>query len=221
MTYTFDFTQVIAAWPELLMGVLRTLQLSVAAIVLSIGLGILGASAKIWGAAPLRAAVSVYVNIFRNTPFVVQLYFLFFGLPSIGLLMDRNTAALVALSIYGGAYMVEIVKAGINSVPPGQKEAGAALGLSGVAVFRHIIMRPALRTMYPALVGQSMLILLTSSIVSAISVEELTYAAQAIESMTFRSFESYLAVLVIYFALTLAVSWAFAAIGRRAFNYPT
>lgn len=220
MSYTLDFTRILAAWPDLLIGLGRTLELSIVAIALSISIGIVGASAKIWGIAPLRAIVSVYVNVIRNTPFVVQLFFLFFGLPSIGLRLDANTAALLTLSIYGGAYMVEIIRAGILSINKGQIEAGKSLGLSGRAVIRYIILRPALRTMYPALVGQSILILLTSSIVSAISVRELTHTAEHISAMTYRSFESYFVVLVVYFILNLFVSWLFAVIGRRAFNYP-
>lgn len=220
MSYTLDFTRILAAWPDLLIGLGRTLELSIVAIALSISIGIVGASAKIWGIAPLRAIVSVYVNVIRNTPFVVQLFFLFFGLPSIGLRLDANTAALMTLSIYGGAYMVEIIRAGILSINKGQIEAGKSLGLSGRAVIRYIILRPALRTMYPALVGQSILILLTSSIVSAISVRELTHTAEHISAMTYRSFESYFVVLVVYFILNLFVSWLFAVIGRRAFNYP-
>lgn len=220
MSYTLDFTRILAAWPDLLVGLGRTLELSIVAIALSISIGIVGASGKIWGVAPLRVIVSIYVNAIRNTPFVVQLFFLYFGLPSIGLRLDADTAALLALSIYGGAYMVEIIRAGILSINRGQIEAGKSLGLSGRSVIRYIVLRPALRTIYPALVGQSILILLTSSIVSAISVKELTHTAEHISAITYRSLESYCAILVVYFVLNLFVSWLFAVIGRRAFNYP-
>lgn len=220
MNYKFDFTPVLMAWPDLLLGVARTLQLSVTAIIIAVAIGIVGASGKIWGIAPLRALVSVYVEVFRNTPFVVQLFFLFFGLPTLGVLLEPDTAALLALSVYGGAYMVEIIKGGIKSVGRGQIEAGISLGLGGLDIFRHIILRPALRTMYPALIGQCMLILLTSSIVSAISVEELTGAAQKVESMYFRSFEVYLTVIVIYFVLSIIISRVLSFIGRRFFTYP-
>ena len=137
----------------------------------------------------------------RNTPLLIQLYFIFFTLPFIGLRLSSDTAAVVALSIHLGAYATEIVRAGIEFIPPGQIEAGRSLGLSGPQIIRFIVIKPAIRAVYPALGGQFILQLLGSSIVSAIAAEELTAIANNLVMQTFRNFEIYIVVAVIYFVV--------------------
>lgn len=109
----------------------------------------------------------------RNTPFLVQIFFIFFGLPAAGISMSPNTAALVALVVNVGAYGTEIIRTGIESIPRGQIEAGRALGLSPVQIFRHVVMIPALRNIYPSLTSQFIYLMLTSSVVSIISANDL------------------------------------------------
>ncbi len=119
-----------------------------------------------------------------------------------------------------GAYATEIIRAGIESIRKGQIEAGAALGLKRLQIFRYVVLKPALRAIYPALTSQFILLMLSSSIVSAISAEELTSMANNMQSQTFRSFEIYIVVTIIYLGLSLLFSTLFAAIQRVAFAYP-
>ena len=151
MDYVFHFGPVLKQWPLLLWGLQRTLELSVMSMVFGLAIGVLGAIGKVFGPRPVKAAVKGYVELIRNTPLLIQLYFIFFTLPFVGLRLSSDTAAVVALSIHLGAYATEIVRAGIESIPAGQIEAGRSLGLSGGRIVRHIVLKPAIRAVYPAL----------------------------------------------------------------------
>jgi polar amino acid transport system permease protein len=220
LTYTFRFGPVFEAYRELLAGAWLTIQLSVSAMVLGLAVAIVCAWAKTSGPRPARWIVEVYIEIIRNTPFLVQIFFIFFGLPAIGLRLSANTAALLAMVVNVGAYATEIIRAGIESIQKGQVEAGLALGLKPLQVFRYVVLKPALRTVYPALASQFILLMLSSSVVSAISADDLTSMANNIQSLTFTSFEVYLVVTVMYLALSLAFSGLFASLYRLAFSYP-
>jgi polar amino acid transport system permease protein len=217
LSYTFQFRDVFAAWPTLLQGLGTTIFLSVATMILGLAIGIAGAAARLYGPAPLRAAVAAYVETIRNTPLLVQIFIVFFGLPSIGLRFDALTAALVSLTINLGAYSVEIVRAGLQAIPRSQIEAGRSLGLSGFQVFRYIVLMPSLAIMFPALASQFVLLMLATSIVSQISVGELFHAASIIQSRTFRDFEVYTVIGVVYLALALVLRGLFALVYRWAF----
>ncbi len=175
---------------------------------------------KTGGPAPLRWLINAYIELIRNTPFLVQLFFFFFGLPALGLRWSSHTAALVAMVVNLGAYATEIIRAGIESIPRGQIEAGLALNLKAHKIFRHVILVPALRTVYPALTSQFILLMLSSAVVSAISADDLTSVAANLQSQTFRSFEIYIVVTVIYLSLALAFSALFRVIYRRTLDYP-
>lgn len=220
MSYTFHFGDVWAARAELLQGTLLTLRLSALSMVLSLLLAVVGAFARTSGPRPVRFAVAAYVEFVRNTPFLVQIFVIFFGLPAIGVRLDANVAALIAMVLNGSAYTIEIVRAGIESVGGGQVEAARALGLRGLQAFRLVVLPQALRAVLPPLGSQFILLMLNSSIVSVISAEELTAATQDIASRTFRSFEAYLTAFGIYFLLSLLFSAAFALLGRLAFRQP-
>jgi len=148
----------------------------------------------------------------------VQLFLIFFGLPALGLRMDANQGALVAMVLNGSAYTIEIVRAGIESIGHGQIEAGRALGLHGLSVFRLIVLPQALRAVMPPLGSQFILLMLNSSIVSVISADDLTSAAQDVAGRTFRSFEAFIVATLIYLALSLLFTAAFALIERAAFG---
>lgn len=178
------------------------------------------AIAKTYGPRPLRLLVDAYIEAIRNTPFLVQIFFLYFGLPTIGLRLDPNSAALLALVVNFGAYGTEIIRAGIESIHKGQIEAGTALCLSRLQIYRYVVMKPALRTVYPALTSQFIYLMLTSSVVSVISATDLAAAGNDLQSQTFASFEVYLVVTAIYLALAVGFSAVFAAIERAAFTYP-
>jgi polar amino acid transport system permease protein len=181
-------------------------------------IGVAGAAARLYGPTPLRLAVASYVEVFRNTPLLVQLFIVFLGLPSLGIRLDATTAALVTLTINLGAYAVEIVRAGLQAVPKPQIEAGFALGLSGFQVFRYVLLLPSLKMMFPALASQFILLMLATSIVSQISVPELFHAASIIQSRTFRDFEVYTVIGVLYLSLALLLRGAFAIVYQLAFG---
>jgi len=218
MTYVFHFGDVWNAWPELLDGALFTLWLSAVSMALSLVLAIFGALGRMSGPRWLRMIIAGYVEVIRNTPFLVQIFLIFFGLPAIGVRLDANQGALIAMVLNGTAYTIEIVRAGIESIGHGQIEAGTALGLHRLRVFRLIVLPQALRAAAPPLGSQFILLMLNSSIVSVISADDLTSAAQDVQSRTFRSFEAFIVVTGIYLALSLLFSSAFAALERLAFG---
>ena len=220
LNYDFNFAPVLANYPRLLEGAWVTIQLSLGAMVAGLIVGLMGAIAKNAGPKPLRWLVDVYVEAIRNTPFIIQIFFIFFGLPALGIRFSPNVAALVALIINVGAYATEIIRAGIESINRGQVEAGIALGMKRSQIFRYVIMQPALRTVYPALTSQFIFLMLTTSVVSVISASDLAAAGNDINAETFASFEVYLVITVIYFILSIGFSALFSAIQRVAFSYP-
>lgn len=221
MGYTLDFSVVWQALPALLWGCLGTLGLALAGMTLAMIIGVAGVAARDSKAAWLRAIAIGFVEIVRNTPFLVQIFFLFFALPLIGLKLNPTATAIIALGVNGGAYAIEIIRGGVQSIHQGQVEAGYALGLHKGQVFRFIVLKPALRAIYPSLTGQFIMLTLTSSICSAVSAYELTSVAQRIESDTFRSFEVYFSVTFLYLAISWLLMLGFAVISRRFFSYPT
>ena len=220
MTYVFQFGDVWAAWPDLLWGCWLTIQLSVVSMVLGLLVAVAGALGKTMGPRPIRWLVDIYVEVIRNTPFLVQIFLIFFGLPRAGIMMSSNQAALLAMVVNVGAYATEIVRAGIESIGRGQIEAGLALGLSPLQVFRYVVLFPAISTVYPALSSQFILLMLNSSVVSTISAQELTATANDLQSRTFRSFEIYIVVTGIYLALSMLFSGVFCGIHRAVFARP-
>ncbi|NYT44648.1 amino acid ABC transporter permease [Alcaligenaceae bacterium] len=220
MNYSFQFGPVFDAWPLLLHGTWMTIQLSFLAMLLGLLVAIVCAWGKTAGPAPVRWLINVYIEIIRNTPFLVQLFFFFFALPAIGVRWSPYTAALVAMVFNLGAYATEIVRAGIESIAKGQIEAGLALNLSRMEIFRYIILKPALKTIYPALTSQFILLMLASSVVSVISADDLTSVAANLQSQTFRSFEIYIVVTGIYLLLTLLFSYVFRLVYQTSLNYP-
>lgn len=218
MKYHFQFRDVFASWPALLDGIVVTLALSGIAMTGGLVIGILGASARLYGPRPVRALAAAYTEIIRNTPLLIQLFIVFFGLPGIGLRLDAPVAAAVALTVNLGAYASEIVRAGLQAIPRTQIEAGLALSLSKFQVFRHVVLFPALKLMFPALASQFVLLLLATSAVSLISVGDLFHAASIIQSRTFRDFEVYTVVGAVYLLLALVFRMAFALLYQGVFG---
>jgi polar amino acid transport system permease protein len=218
MIYRFNFRDVFANFDLLLDGMLLTLQLSAVTMALGLAIGIAGALARNSGPQPVRWVARGYVEGIRNTPLLVQLFLIYFGLPGLGLKLDAGTAAVVALTINLGAYATEIIRAGVEAIPRSQIEAGLSLGLGRLQVFRYVVLFPALKVIYPALASQFILLLLATSIVSQIAAQELFHSASFIQSRTFRDFEVYLVVAGLYLALALAFRLLFAGIHRLAFR---
>jgi polar amino acid transport system permease protein len=218
MAYRMQFEPIVAAAPLLLQGALNTLTLSAQSIALGVTIGLVAAVARVEGPGWLNRLVGVYVEAFRNTPLLVQLFLIYFGLPLLGLRLSANGAAVFAISFNLGAYATEIIRAGLVAIPKTQIEAGLALGMSRFEVVRYIVIVPALRIIYPALTGQLTLTLLGSSIASAISATELTSAGSMIESSNFRSLETFLTIAAIYISLTFAFRFVYWLIGLWLFH---
>ena len=151
--------------------------------------------------------------VIRNTLFLVQLFIIYFSLPAIGLRLRANQAALLGMSVNLGAYATEIVRGGIEAIPLGQIEAAGPLGLRPGHVFGFIVLKPALRIVYPALVSQFILLMFGSSVVSSISAVDLTAVANTLQSTTFRAFESYFANALIYLVMALGFRLLLDALG--------
>ncbi|MBM3506004.1 MAG: amino acid ABC transporter permease [Alphaproteobacteria bacterium] len=220
MVYEFRYNQVFRHFDVLLEGAWLTVQLSASAMALGLLIAIACALIKTDGPRPARLLVNAYVEVIRNTPFLVQIFIVFFGLPNLGLRLSASQAALIGLSINLGAYATEIVRAGIESIPRGQIEAGVSLGLSRLQVFRYVIIMPALKAIYPALSSQFIILMLASSIVSQISAEELFHSAAFLESRTFLNFEIYSIVAVMYLVLSIAFRGALNLVRLAVFRRP-
>jgi polar amino acid transport system permease protein len=214
MTYQFDFADVLRYSGVLAKGVGLTVTLIAVGGTLGVAVGIFGAWARGFsGIRWLRTLVGVYVELIRNTPFLVQLFFIFFGLPSLGVRLTELQAAILAMVVNLGAYSTEIVRAGIAAVPRGQVEAGASLAMTRFQIFRHVVLRPALQKIWPALTSQLVIVMFGSAVCSQIAVEELTFAANFIQSRDFRSFEAYFVATGIYLVLALLLRQAMRGLG--------
>jgi polar amino acid transport system permease protein len=215
MAYTFDFSSLWEYRDYLVNGVFGTLRLTAVGTLLGVALGIVGAASRAWKLPVLSQVFGVYVELIRNTPFIVQLFFVFFGLPSTGLQINEWQAATLAMVINLGAYSTEIIRAGIEAVPRGHIEAAMALAMSRFQIFRHVVLRQALLKIWPALSSQIVIVMLGSAVCSQISAEELTFGANFIQSRTFRAFEVYFVATALYFLLAVLVRQGLALFGRR------
>jgi polar amino acid transport system permease protein len=217
MTYQFDFSFLEDRWSDLLRGVLLTVELTAIAVVLGSLFGTLCAIGGMSRFAFLRWTIAAYVEVIRNTPLIVQTFWLFFGLSIVGLRLSPIEAAAAALTVNVTAYTSEIIRAGIDSIHRGQIEAAQSLGLSRFQLFQDVVLPPAIEKVFPALTSQFVLMMLASSIMSQISAEELTAVAGRIQSETFRGIETYLVVAVIYVILSLLLRLIFQAVAYFAF----
>ena len=211
----FDFWAVLEDWPMLLRGVAWTLGLTAVSAVLGIALGIAFAWARKEGALSLRIVVGGYVELIRNTPFIVQLFFIFFGLPAAGFRLSPEAASVIAMVVNLSAYATEIVRAGVEATPRGQWEAAESLALSRAQAFLYVVVPPALRKVWPALVSQTIIVMLGSAVCGQISVPELSFAANLIQSRNFRAFEAYIVAAAIYLVLSVGLRRALRWFGPR------
>ncbi|GLO39316.1 polar amino acid ABC transporter permease [Pseudomonas putida] len=216
MAYQFDFSPVLAQGGLLLEGAVFTLELTLIGTLFGVAIGVLGAVVRAWRLRPFDALFGLYVELIRNTPFIVQLFFIFFGLPALGVRLTEWQAAVLAMVINLGAYSTEIIRAGIQAIPRGQLEAAAALAMSRFEAFRHVVLQPALAKVWPALSSQIVIVMLGSAVCSQIATEELSFAANFIQSRNFRAFETYLLTTALYLVMAILVRQLLAWVGRRA-----
>ncbi|RWL00462.1 MAG: amino acid ABC transporter permease [Mesorhizobium sp.] len=216
MGYSLDFGWLADATGAIARGAAMTILLIAVTTLAGTFLSILGAAGRRNGPLLLKRAIGVYVEVMRNTPFLVQLFFIFFGLPSIGIRLDPILAAMLAMTLNMAAYTIEIVGAGLDAVPRGQTEAALALGLRPRQVFVKIVLPQALKVIFPALTSQIIIMMLESAVVSQIAVRELTYEADMLQARTFRAFETYFVVTIVYLLLSMGLRRLLVSGGRRA-----
>ena len=193
------------SFPLLWEGVLVTLKIALGSFVLAIFVGTLVGIARSFS--PLISRVlAVYVEVFRGTPLLTQLFFIYYGLPSIGVTMDNMTAAYMGLGLNGGVYISEIVRGSPNAVDRGQQDAAYALGMSWSQAMVHIILPQTMTVAIPPLVNSFSSLLKDTSLVSVLAITELTRVGQLIYTRTFRAFEIYFAIGILYFLMTYAAA---------------
>ncbi|MET0258867.1 MAG: amino acid ABC transporter permease [Methylobacterium sp.] len=215
MSVQLDFWPVLVQWPLLVRGAALTLALTAVATMLGSLIALSCAWVRVYGPRVLRWCVGAYVELIRNTPFIVQLFFIFFGLPQFGIRLDPLFASMIAMTLNLGAYAAEILRAGIQATPRGQIEAAQSLAITPAQIFFHVVVPPALRKIWPAYTSQIVIVMLGSAVCGQISAEELNYAANLIQSRNFRAFEAYIVATVIFLALAVALRQVLAWIGPR------
>jgi polar amino acid transport system permease protein len=210
-----DFLAVLQQWPILAKGVAWTVALTAISAVLGMALGVACAWSRVYGASWLRAVVGTYVELIRNTPFIVQLFFIFFGLPAAGVRLSPEVASIIAMVVNLGAYSAEIVRAGIEATPRGQILAAQSLGMRPLRVFASVVLPPALQNVWPAMVSQIIIVMLGSAVCGQISTEELSFAANLIQSRNFRAFESFIIAALMYLVLSMLLRRLLQSVGKR------
>jgi polar amino acid transport system permease protein len=207
-----DFGAVLVHWRLLLRGAAFTLGLTAIATLLGVALGIGCARARTHGGRVLRAIAGAYVEMIRNTPFIVQLFFIFFGLSQIGLKLNSETASILAMTLNLGAYAAEIVRAGVENTPRGQLEAARSLAMTESQVFLRVVLPPALGRVWPAMVSQIVIVMLGSAVCGQIATQELSYYVNLIASRNFQYFSANFIAGGAYLALAVGVrqflTWA-------------
>ena len=213
-----DFSVVFARWDMIVQGMYLTIKLTVISTIFGFVVGTFCAIGKRGRRVWLRKLCGGYVEAIRNTPLLVQIFLVYFGLSSLGLSLNAVTVAALALTINVGAYSAEIMRAGFDSIERGQLEAAETLGLSRTQIYWHVVLKQAMERVYPALTSQFVLLMLASSICSQISAEELTAVANFIQSDTYRPLETYIVTGLLYVCLSLLLRAAFWLLGLALFK---
>jgi polar amino acid transport system permease protein len=220
MAMSYQWLTLLGYVPEFFQAAWLTLQVTLLAFCAALILGLLTALAGASTLAPLRAVARCYIELIRNTPVLLQIFIVFFGLPSLGLNLSAYTAGVIALGVNVGAYMAEVFRAGIQSVPRGQIEAAGILGLSRSQVFIEVVLPQAARAVYPAIVNNLIQLLLGTSLLSAIALPELTGTATVINARTLLYIQTFSVTLIAYLLLSNCLAWIAEQIGARVFHPP-
>ena len=215
MAIELQFTPILEQWPMLLKGAALTVGLTAESALIGGFFAVIFAWTRIHGLPIFRWAVGTYVELIRNTPFIIQLFFLFFGLPSLGVMLSPLTASSIALVVNLSAYLTEIIRAGIEATPRSQLEAAESLALTRMQTFVHVVLPPAMKKVWPAMVSQITIIMLGSAVCGQISTEELSFVTNLIQSRNFRAFEAYIVGTTIYLLLAIGLRRLLAWAGPR------
>lgn len=202
--------------PGLLQGALVTIQITLMGAIVAVVMALVGALGKMYGPWPVRWAAVAYIEIFRGTSALVQLFWLFYVLPHFGLTLSPITAAVIALGFNVGAYGAEVVRGAIQSVPKGQWEASTALNMSRATMMRRVILPQAVVAMIPPWGNLFIELLKATALVSFISITELTFRAKQMNQTTFRTIEIFTLALVIYFCISIVITFGMRALEARA-----
>ena len=218
MDYTFQFSEVFAELPYLLGGALVTLEIAFISFWGGAVIGLGGALAKVYGGPALKKTASTYVTALTNTPALVQIFLLYYALPDAGILLGSMTAVLIGLVLNAGAYLTEIIRAGIVSVRQSEMDAGVTLGMSRLQLVRYVMLPHTAKTIYAPLSNFFVWLVLGSSLAALFGVEELTGRAINVSTANLRSIETFAVVAVIYVVLTVFASASLALAGRVLFR---
>lgn len=218
MGYTLQFGQIAGYLPYLAGGAWISLLLATLAFSGGMVIGLFGAMAKLRGGPIVRRLVDAYVVFFTNTPALVQIYFMYFALPSIGIVIPPFYAVLIGLTMNSGAYLTEIQRAGFLSVHRNEVEAAETVGFGPLQTVRYVILPHIVRTLYPSLASQYLLLTLGTSIAAIFGVEELTGRAFSVNAETFRSIEIFVVTAGLYIAVTFLANALLVVVGRYHFR---
>lgn len=216
---TLDFSVLVPYANDFFGALALTLTLSVVSFLISSFLAALLIPARMSSIRLIRDATWLYVEVLRNIPVLLVLYVVFFALPQIGIKTDSWIAAVVALSVNSTAYLVEIYRGGLNGIPSGRYEAAAALNLGNFTLWSRVLLPEALRTAYPAIGNQLVACVLGSSLAVLIGSGELTGLAYTVGSSTFRYFEAFISVALVYIVIVQLFGFVWRQIGRRVHQY--
>lgn len=215
MGYTLNFAVVWANMPKLLGGLLLGLELAAASLAIGTLIGVVGGFVSVGPSRLGRLAASVYVAVVRNTPILVIVLMLYFALPDLGVRLDKVPSFITALSLYSGAYLVEVFRAGLISVPKGLVEAGKAIGLTRFGIALHVVTPVMVRNVLPALGSTFISLFKDTSIAAAIAVPELTFQARRINVESFRVVEAWMVASALYIATCFLIAAALRGLERR------
>lgn len=217
MKVELHFQTIVASWPLYLEGTLGTLGLVACVIPMGFALAIALSLTRRMAPRPVARLVTIYVEFLRNTPFIVQLFYVYFGLGSLGFPIPPVMGALLALTLNLSAYSTEIIRAGIDSIHRSQLEAGLSLSMTRYQLYRHVVIMPALGKVWPSLSSQFVLTMLATSVCSFIPVTDLMAATKFVEANTSRGFEAYLIPAPIYLGIAILMKLVLAGVGRLLF----
>ncbi len=215
------FGQLARYQDQFIEGLIGTIELTLLCVAAGVLIGLICSFLYKNGNSVTRKTIYWYVEFFRNTPSLIQLFVVFFLLPDLGLSFSPFVAATIALSLYFGAYTTEIFRSGLDSIPGAQIEAGECLGLTKFQIYKNIVILPALRNVYQSMSAQVIILLLGTSLASQISANELFHVATFVESRSYLSFEVYAVVCMVYFCLVLVFKLIMSLLGRAMFRWPT
>lgn len=216
MNHNWDFSSIYQYRHVLWNGLLGTLQLAVIAVLCAMLVGLLISFARISRPLAIRVPAMMFINFFRNIPFIVQLFWFYYAIPVLtGLQANPFMASLYALTLYGGAYFAEIYRAGIQSVETGQWEGARAIGLSQAGAMRYVVLPQAVRRVIPPLTTQVIELIKLTTVASTVSYFEILNAAKLVADQDFRPIESYTTVAFILITLLLIIAFASARLERR------